>query len=159
MKSYPIIGIRPIIDARRLGIRDELEGKTASMAQAAMKLISEHAFYSDGTRAKCVIADTSISGSEEAAKCQEKFRRANVVATLSVTPSWCYPMETIDIDPLTIKAIWGFNGTERPGAVYLAFRYFQFMAGMFRTWEMILFLKMLPKRFFALRSAPSLSVR
>ncbi|MSS14111.1 L-fucose isomerase [Porcincola intestinalis] len=120
MKSYPVIGIRPIIDARRLGIRDELEGKTASMAQAAMKLISEHAFYSDGTRAKCVIADTSISGSEEAARCQEKFRRANVVATLSVTPSWCYPMETIDIDPLTIKAIWGFNGTERPGAVYLA---------------------------------------
>lgn len=120
MNSYPVIGIRPIIDARRLGIRDELEGKTAAMAQAAAKLISGHVFYADGTPAKCVIADTSISGGEEAARCEEKFRKNNVVATLSVTPSWCYPMETIDIDPLTIKAIWGFNGTERPGAVYLA---------------------------------------
>ena len=120
MKQYPKIGIRPIIDARRLGIRDELEGKTAAMAKAAVKLISENVRYADGTPVQCVTADTSISGSEEAARAEAKFSAENVVATLSVTPSWCYPMETIDISPLTIKAIWGFNGTERPGAVYLA---------------------------------------
>ena len=120
MNNYPAIGIRPIIDARRLGIRDELEGKTRSMAEAAAKLISDNVFYADGMKARCVISDTSISCGEEAARCEAQFSKENVVATLSVTPSWCYPMETIDINPLSIKAIWGFNGTERPGAVYLA---------------------------------------
>lgn len=85
MKNYPAIGIRPVVDSRRMGIRDALEGKVRQMAESAASLIRE-----------------------------------NVVATLSVTPSWCYPLETIDLSPLTIKAIWGFNGTERPGAVYLA---------------------------------------
>lgn len=120
MQKYPVIGIRPIIDARRLGIRDELEGKTRSMAEAAKKLIEEHVFYADGTPARCLIASGSIAGGEEAARCEEEFAAAGVCATLSVTPSWCYPLETIDLNPLNIKAIWGFNGTERPGAVYLA---------------------------------------
>lgn len=120
MTLYPTIGIRPIIDARRLGIRDELEGKTRAMAEAAKELIEKNVFYMDGTPAKCVIASTSIACGEEAARVEKEFSEANVCATLSVTPSWCYPMETIDLNPLTIKAIWGFNGTERPGAVYLA---------------------------------------
>lgn len=120
MQTYPAIGIRPIIDARRLGIRDELEGKTREMAEAAKKLIEKNVFYADGTPARCVISSTSISGGEEAARCEAEFSSQNVCATLSVTPSWCYPLETIDLNPLNVKAIWGFNGTERPGAVYLA---------------------------------------
>lgn len=120
MNTYPAIGIRPIIDARRLGIRDVLEGKTRQMAEAAKELIEKNVFYADGTPARCVIASTSIAGGEEAARCEEEFARQGVCATLSVTPSWCYPLETIDINPMNIKAIWGFNGTERPGAVYLA---------------------------------------
>ena len=120
MKSYPAIGIRPIVDSRRMGIRDALEGKVREMAEAAKKLIEENVFYADGTPVKVVIFPGSIAGGEEAARCASYFETQNVVATLSVTPSWCYPLETIDISPLTIKAIWGFNGTERPGAVYLA---------------------------------------
>ena len=120
MKSYPAIGIRPIVDSRRMGIRDALEGKVREMAEAAKKLIEENVFYADGTPIKVVIFPGSIAGGEEAARCASYFETQNVVATLSVTPSWCYPLETIDISPLTIKAIWGFNGTERPGAVYLA---------------------------------------
>lgn len=120
MKSYPAIGIRPIVDSRRLGIRDALEGKVREMAEAAKKLIEEHVFYADGTPARVVIYSGSIAGGEEAARCEEEFSARHVVATLSVTPSWCYPLETIDTNPLTVKAIWGFNGTERPGAVYLA---------------------------------------
>ena len=120
MKTYPVIGIRPIIDARRLGIRDELEGKTRAMAEAAKELIEKNVFYADGTPAKCVISSTSIAGGEEASRCEQEFAAQNDCATLSVTPSWCYPMETIDLNPMTVKAIWGFNGTERPGAVYLA---------------------------------------
>lgn len=120
MKSYPTIGIRPIVDSRRLGIRDALEGKVREMAEAARKLIQENVFYADGTPARVVIFQGSIAGGEEAARCEEQFSACHVVATLSVTPSWCYPLETIDMNPLTIKAIWGFNGTERPGAVYLA---------------------------------------
>lgn len=120
MQTYPAIGIRPIIDARRLGIRDELEGKTREMAEAAKELIEKNVFYADGTPARCVISSTSIAGGEEAARCEAEFSSQNVCATLSVTPSWCYPLETIDLNPLNVKAIWGFNGTERPGAVYLA---------------------------------------
>lgn len=121
MKTYPVIGIRPIVDSRRLGIRDSLEEKVAQMAAQAKALIEQNVFYADGTPAKVIIfSEGSIAGSEEAARCQAEFTSKGVTATLSVTPSWCYPLETIDIDPLTIKAIWGFNGTERPGAVYLA---------------------------------------
>jgi len=120
MKNYPAIGIRPIVDSRRMGIRDALEGKVAQMAQSAKRLIEEHVFYADGTPVKVVVFPGSIAGGEEAARCAAYFEERNVAATLSVTPSWCYPLETIDLSPLTIKAIWGFNGTERPGAVYLA---------------------------------------
>ena len=120
MQTYPAIGIRPIIDARRLGIRDALEGKTHEMAMAAKKLLEENVFYGDGTPVHVVVAETSISCGEEAARCEDLFQKENVCATLSVTPSWCYPLETIDLNPLNIKAIWGFNGKERPGAVYLA---------------------------------------
>lgn len=120
MKNYPAIGIRPIVDSRRMGIRDALEGKVQEMAQSAKKLIEENVFYQDGTPIRVEIFPGSIAGGEEAARCSAYFAERNVIATLSVTPSWCYPLETIDLDPLTIKAIWGFNGTERPGAVYLA---------------------------------------
>lgn len=120
MKTYPMIGIRPIVDARRMGIRDALEGRVRQMAESARDLIEANVHYADGTPAKVLIYDGSIAGGEEAARCEDLFIRSNVCATLSVTPSWCYPLETIDVNPLTTKAIWGFNGTERPGAVYLA---------------------------------------
>ena len=120
MKNYPAIGIRPIVDSRRLGIRDALEGKVREMAEAAKALIEQNVFYADGTPAKVVIFSGSIAGGEEAARCEQEFAAQHVTATLSVTPSWCYPLETIDLNPMTVKAIWGFNGTERPGAVYLA---------------------------------------
>ncbi len=120
MKTYPVIGIRPIIDARLLGIREALEEKTRSMAEKTRELIESKLYYADGTPVKCVIFSGSIGGGEEAARCQAEFAAKNVCATLSVTPSWCYGSETLDADPSTIKAIWGFNGTSRPGAVYLA---------------------------------------
>lgn len=118
--SYPVIGIRPVIDGRRKGVREGLEEKTMGMAKAAKKLIEENVFYPDGTPVQCVISNWTIGGGKEAALCQEQFRSLNVCATLSVTPCWCYGSETMDLDPLTTKAVWGFNGTERPGAVYLA---------------------------------------
>jgi L-fucose isomerase len=118
--TYPKIGIRPVIDGRWGGIRESLENQTMNMAKSAAKLISENLFYSDGTPLQCVIADGTIGGGAEAARCAKKFGSQNVCATLTVTPCWCYGSETMDIDPLTIKAVWGFNGTERPGAVYLA---------------------------------------
>ena len=117
---HPKIGIRPIIDGRRGGIRESLEAMTMGMAQRVARLYSEELRYSDGSPVECVIADTTIGGVAEAAACTDKFRDSNVGAVLSVTPCWCYGAETIDMDPLTPKAIWGFNGTERPGAVYLA---------------------------------------
>lgn len=120
MKTYPVIGIRPIIDARLLGIREALEEKTRNMAEKAKDLIESNIYYADGTPAKCVIFSGSIGGGEEAARCEAEFSVQNVCATLSVTPSWCYGNETLDTNPLTMKAIWGFNGTSRPGAVYLA---------------------------------------
>lgn len=120
MKNYPAIGIRPIVDSRRMGIRDALEGKVAQMAESARRLIEENVFYADGTPVRVVVFPGSIAGGEEAARCAAYFEERNVTATLSVTPSWCYPLETIDLSPWTMKAIWGFNGTERPGAVYLA---------------------------------------
>ena len=118
--NYPKIGIRPIIDGRRFGVRESLEEQTMGMAQAAKELIENNVFYADGTPAQCVIAPTSIGGGAEAAACEAYFGTENVVATLSVTPCWCYGSETMDLNPNTIKAVWGFNGTERPGAVYLA---------------------------------------
>ncbi|MCL1855765.1 MAG: L-fucose isomerase, partial [Clostridia bacterium] len=116
---YPKIGIRPTIDGRWGGIRESLEKQTMTMAQAAKTLI-ETLRYPDGTPVQAVIAPSTIGGGAEAAKCETFFAGENVTATLSVTPCWCYGMETMDMNPLTIKAVWGFNGTERPGAVYLA---------------------------------------
>ena len=117
---YPKIGIRPTIDGRWGGVREGLESQTMGMATSAAKLISEQLRYPDGTPVQCVIADGTIGGGMEAAECADKFARENVVATLTVTPCWCYGSETFDMDPKTIKAVWGLNGTERPGAVYLA---------------------------------------
>ena len=105
------IGIRPVIDGRWGGVRESLEEKTMNMAKAAAKLISENVFYQDGTPAECVIGCTTIGGGAEAAKVAEQFATENVTATLSVTPCWCYGSETMDLDPKTIKAVWGFNGT------------------------------------------------
>lgn len=118
--NYPKIGIRPTIDGRWGGVRESLEVQTMGMAEAAKELIETTLFYPDGTPVQCVISNTTIGGGAEAAKCAEQFATENVVATLSVTPCWCYGSETFDMDPQTIKAVWGFNGTERPGAVYLA---------------------------------------
>ncbi len=117
---YPKIGIRPVIDGRWGGVRESLENQTMGMAEAAARLISETLKYPDGTPVQCVISETTIGGGAEAAKCEDQFSKENVVATLTVTPCWCYGSETFDMNPNTIKAVWGFNGTERPGAVYLA---------------------------------------
>jgi len=118
--SFPRIGIRPIIDGRLGGIRESLEATTMDMAKAVVALYTEQLRYPDGTPVECVIADTCIGGVKEAADCAAKFAISNVGLTLSVTPCWCYGSETMDMDPQLPKAIWGFNGTERPGAVYLA---------------------------------------
>lgn len=118
--GFPKVGIRPIIDGRRRGVRESLEDQTMEMAQAAAKLISDSLRYPDGSPVQCVIADTTIGGRFEAAMCANKFRDSNVGVSLSVTPCWCYGTETMDLDPQIPKAVWGFNGTERPGAVYLA---------------------------------------
>lgn len=118
--SYPKIGIRPIIDGRRQGVRESLEEMTMGLAHRVAKLYSDTLRYPDGSPVECVIADTCIGGVKEAANCADKFARAGVGVSLSVTPCWCYGAETIDMDPMIPKAVWGFNGTERPGAVYLA---------------------------------------
>ena len=120
--DYPVIGIRPTIDGRRgpLKVRESLEDQTMGMAKAAAKLISENLCYSNGEPVKVIIADTTIGRVAEAAACADKFKKAGVDITLTVTPCWCYGAETMDMDPNTIKGVWGFNGTERPGAVYLA---------------------------------------
>ena len=120
--GYPVIGIRPTIDGRRgaLKVRESLEDQTMGMAKAAAKLFEENLKYSNGEPVKVVIADTSIGRVAEAAACEEKFRKEGVAITLTVTPCWCYGSETMDMDPTTIKAVWGLNATERPGAVYLA---------------------------------------
>lgn len=118
--SMPKIGIRPIIDGRRGGIRESLEDVTMEMAKQAAAFLSANLRHSNGLPVECVVADTCIGGVAEAAQTEEKFARENVGLTISVTPSWCYPTETMDTHPTRPKAIWGFNGTERPGAVYLA---------------------------------------
>ena len=118
--SLPRIGIRPTIDGRRRGVRESLEGQIMAMAKAAASFLSENLRHPDGQPVECVIADTCIGGVAEAAACAEKFAREGVGVSLTVTPCWCYGSETMDMDPLMPKAVWGFNGTERPGAVYLA---------------------------------------
>ncbi|MBP7556283.1 MAG: L-fucose isomerase, partial [Chitinophagaceae bacterium] len=118
--NYPKIGIRPIIDGRLGGIRESLEDTTMNMAKAVAALYVEELRYPDGTPVECVIADSTIGGVKEAADCAVKFAVSNVGVSLSVTPCWCYGSETMDMNPQLPKAIWGFNGTERPGAVYLA---------------------------------------
>lgn len=120
--DYPVIGIRPTIDGRRgpLKVRESLEEQTMNMARSAAKLFEENLCYTNGEPVKVVIADTTIGRAPEAAACENKFRKEGVAITLTVTPCWCYGSETMDMDKNTIKGVWGFNGTERPGAVYLA---------------------------------------
>ncbi len=118
--ALPKVGIRPAIDGRRRGVRESLENQTMGMARSAAKLITENLRHPNGLPVECVIADTCIGGVAEAAMCADKFSRENVGLSLTVTPCWCYGSETMDMDPLIPKAVWGFNGTERPGAVYLA---------------------------------------
>lgn len=118
--NYPKIGIRPVIDGRWGGVRESLEVQTMNMAKSAKALIEGTLRYADGTPVQCVIGCTTIGSGAEAAKVADQFSSENICATLSVTPCWCYGSETMDLDPKTIKAVWGFNGTERPGAVYLA---------------------------------------
>jgi L-fucose/D-arabinose isomerase len=116
----PKIGIRPTIDGRQGGVRESLEEQTMTMANNLANFLSTSLKYSDGTPVECVIADTTIGRVDEAAACAEKFKKEGVAITITVTPCWCYGSETIDMDPHTVKAVWGFNATERPGAVYLA---------------------------------------
>ncbi len=118
--NYPKIGIRPAIDGRLGGVRESLDETTMNQARATAALISGNLRYPDGSPVECVLADTNIGGVAEAAACAGKFRRENVGVSLTVTPCWCYGSETMDMEPLIPKAVWGFNGTERPGAVYLA---------------------------------------
>ena len=119
-RTQPKIGIRPAIDGRRKGVRESLEAQTMGMAQRTEDFLSASLSYPDGSPVQCVIADTCVGGVAEAAQTAEKFRRAGVGVSITVTPCWCYGSETMDMDPHLPKAVWGFNGTERPGAVYLA---------------------------------------
>lgn len=120
--DYPVIGIRPVIDGRRgaLKVRESLEEQTMNMAKSAAKLLTENLKYTNGEPVKVIISNTTIGRVAETAACADQFKKAGVDITITVTPCWCYGAETMDMDPLTIKAVWGFNGTERPGAVYLA---------------------------------------
>src|SRR5215208_4625004 len=118
--SLPKIGIRPAIDGRFQGVRESLEESTMALAHAVADLLIAELRHPNGQPVECVIADTNIGGVAEAAACAEKFARAGVGLSITVTPCWCYGSETMDMDPLIPKAVWGFNGTERPGAVYLA---------------------------------------
>lgn len=118
--DMPKIGIRPTIDGRLGGVRESLERQTMTMAQSAAKFFRGNLRHSNGTKVECVVADTCIGGAAEAAQAAEMFEREGVGVSLTVTPCWCYGSETMDMDPHVPKAVWGFNGTERPGAVYLA---------------------------------------
>lgn len=118
--KFPKIGIRPTIDGRLGGVRESLEDSTMAMAQSLADLYTANLRNLDGSPVECVIADTNIGGVREAAACEEKFQREGVGLSVTVTPCWCYGSETMDMDPHRPKAVWGFNGTERPGAVYLA---------------------------------------
>ena len=149
MKNYPKIGIRPIIDGRQGGIRESLEDKTMMLAQAVAELISSNVKNGDGSPVECVIADGTIGRVAEAARCAEKFERCDVGATISVTSCWCYGSETMDMHPYWPKAVWGFNGTERPGAVYLAA-----VLAAFRTLTTTHFRPTLLRRYCAGRARP-----
>ena len=118
--NYPKIGIRPTIDGRQGGVRESLEEKTMNLAKAVAELISTNLRNGDGSPVECVIADSTIGRVAESAACAEKFEREGVGSTITVTSCWCYGSETMDMNPHYPKAVWGFNGTERPGAVYLA---------------------------------------
>lgn len=118
--GFPKIGIRPTIDGRRKGVRESLEDQTMNLAKAVAKLLSDSLRYPNGESVECVIADTCIGGVAEAAAAAKKFKNSEVGLTITVTPCWCYGTETMDTDPSLPKAVWGFNGTGRPGAVYLA---------------------------------------
>ena len=118
--ALPKLGIRPCIDGRRNGVREGLEDQTMGMARAAARLIAENLRYPNGAPVEVVVSDTTIGGVAEAARCQRQFEEQGVQVTLTVSPCWCYSTEVMDFDPQTIKAVWGFNGTERPGAVFLA---------------------------------------
>ena len=118
--KHPKIGIRPTIDGRQGGIRESLEHKTMALAQAVADLISKNLKYKDGAPVECILADSTIGRVAESATCADKFERSGVGATITVTSCWCYGSETMDMNPYWPKAVWGFNGTERPGAVYLA---------------------------------------
>jgi len=119
-EPHPRIGIRPTIDGRRKGVRESLEKQTLTMARMVAKLLQANLRHRDGCRVECVTPASCIGGVTEAARCAELFDRQNVALTITATPCWCYGTETMDMDPFHPKAIWGFNGTERPGAVYLA---------------------------------------
>jgi len=118
--NSPRIGIRPTIDGRRQGVRESLEGQTMDLARAVKEMLKTHVFHPDGTPVECVIPETCIGGAAEAAQVEDLFKQKNVEVSLTVTPCWCYGTETMDTHPYRPKAIWGFNGTERPGAVYLS---------------------------------------
>lgn len=120
MKKLPKIGIRPTIDGRQMGVRESLESQTMKMAENVAKLIESTLHYPNGEPVECVIADSTIGGVKEASNCKDKFEQENIGLTITVTPCWCYGLETMDLDNRIPHAVWGFNGTERPGAVYLA---------------------------------------
>ena len=164
---YPKIGIRPVIDGRWGGVRESLEVQTMGMAHSAAALIGENLKYPDGTPVQCVISNTTIGGGAEAAACADQFESENVVATLSVTPCWCYGTETFDMNPKTIKAVWGFNGTERPGAVLSGRGYGRscpregcphspFTVMTYRKQRIQVFRRTFAKKFSALPNVPSL---
>ena len=137
---YPKIGIRPVIDGRQFGVREDLEQQTMDMAYAAQKLIESRLRYPDGTKVQCVIAPKTIGGGAEAYECETFFQTQNVCATLSVTPCWCYGSETMDLNPLTIKAVWGFNGTERsPTAAFCTSGIILYIASNFSLFPMLSF--------------------
>ena len=118
--SLPKVGIRPVIDGRENGVRESLEDQTMALAMAAARLIEENLRFPSGESVECVISNTTIGGVADAAQCADQFASEGVEVSLTVTPAWCYGTEVMDSDPLIPKAIWGFNGSERPGAVYLA---------------------------------------
>ena len=118
--DLPKVGIRPVIDGRRNGVRESLEDQTMNMAKSVAAFITENLRHASGEAVECVIADTTIGRVAEAAQCEAKFQKENVGVSLTVTPCWCYGTEVMDQNPHRIKGIWGFNGTERPGAVFLA---------------------------------------
>ena len=118
--AIPKIGIRPTIDGREQGVRESLEEQTMGMARSLADFIMKNLRHPNGMEVECVIADTTIGGVAQSAECAEKFIKENVGLSITVTPCWCYGSETMDMNPLIPKAVWGFNGTERPGAVYLA---------------------------------------